>query len=96
MRFIISSDKKTTHMKHLSINPNCAGVIALETKDIGKIIGLQFKATIKKATIKEKSLYLKTYPFALALNPTLWSLHVEYIKFTNNSLGFGSKQEFNF
>lgn len=83
-------------MKHLSINPNCAGVIALETKDIGKIIGLQFKATIKKATIKEKSLYLKTYPFALALNPTLWSLHVEYIKFTNNSLGFGSKQEFNF
>ena len=95
MRFIIASDEKTDHIKNLQKNPNFSGVIALETKEIGKIRGIQFKGTIKVANIKEKKLYFKTYPYAITLNPTLWSLHVEYIKFTDNRLGFGKKKEFN-
>ncbi len=96
MRFIVSSGVNTDHMIYLDKNPKCAGTIALETKEIGKIVGLQYKATIERATFKEKALYLKAYPLAVALNPTLWSLHVEHIKFIDNSLGFGSKREFNF
>jgi len=95
MRFIIASDEKTEHIKNLQENPKFSGVIALETKEVGKIRGIQFRGTMKKACTKEKALYLKTYPYAIALNPTLWSLHVEYIKFTDNRLGFGKKKEFN-
>lgn len=95
MRFIIASSDDTKHMKQLSINPSFAGTIALETKEIGKIIGIQFTGVIEKANLKEKALYLKTYPYALALNPTLWSLHVKYIKLTDNRLGFGKKFEIN-
>ena len=96
MRFVIASDEKTKHIKNLQENPNFSGVIALETKEVGNIRGIQFRGKILKATTKEKALYLKTYPYAIALNPTLWSLHVEYIKFTDNRLGFGKKKEFNF
>lgn len=93
-RFIISSDEKTKHMDCALHNPNIAGTIALETKEVGKIRGIQFTGIMKKATTKEKALYLKTYPFALAMNPTLWSLHVNYIKYTDNRLGFGKKLEY--
>lgn len=96
MRFIVASDEKTKHMQNLLENHHFAGTIALETKEVGKIRGIQFNGVMKKTTLKEKTLYLKKYPFAVALNPTLWSLHVEYIKFTDNRLGFGKKKEFHF
>lgn len=94
-RFIIASDESTKHMQFAKENPNISGTIALETKEIGKIQGLQFCGIMEKATMGEKAHYLKTYPYAIALNPTLWSLHVKYIKFTDNRLGFGKKLEYN-
>lgn len=93
MRFIIASENKTKHMQNLNKNPNFAGSIALETKEVGKIRGLQFGGTIKEASLREKAFYIKTFPYALALNPTLWSLDVDYMKFTDNRLGFGKKLE---
>ncbi|RLA72798.1 MAG: hypothetical protein DRG78_23330 [Epsilonproteobacteria bacterium] len=94
MRFIIASDEKTEHIQNLKDNPAFAGTISLETKEVGKIRGIQFRGNIQKANSKEKAIYIKTYPYAIALNPTLWSLHVEYIKFTDNRLGFGKKREY--
>lgn len=93
--FIFASDEKTLHMQNAIKNPNVSGAITLETKEVGKIEGLQFRGIVKKATTKEKALYLKTYPFALALNPTIWSIHVEYAKLTNNRFGIGVKKIFN-
>jgi len=93
-KFIISSDKKTKHLQNLLKNPKFSATIALETKEIGKIQGVQISGVFKQATLSEKALYLKNYPFALALNPTLWSLHVKQIKYTDNRLGFGKKLEF--
>jgi len=89
--FIIASDTSTRHIKELQVNPNFSATIALETTEIGKIRGLQFSGIIKKATTIEKALYMKTFPYALAMNPTLWTLHVEHLKFTDNRLGFGKK-----
>jgi len=78
-------------MKELLINPNFSATISLETEEIGKIRGLQFSGFVTKASQKEKLLYIKTFPDALAMNPTLWTLHVDEIKFTDNRLGFGKK-----
>ncbi len=89
--FIIASDESTRHMTELHVNPNYAATIALETNEIGKIRGLQFSGIVKKATLIEKALYLKTFPYAIAMNPTIWTLHVKHLKFTDNRLGFGKK-----
>ena len=89
--FIIASDESTRHMKELHVNPNFSATIALETNEIGKIRGLQFSGVVNKASPSEKLLYIKTFPYALALNPTLWTLHVKNLKFTDNRLGFGKK-----
>ena len=37
--------------------------------------------------------YLKRFPFALAVKPDLWILYIDYIKMTDNRLGFGRKLE---
>lgn len=94
-RFIIASDTKTNHIREALQNPQISGTIYLETKEIGKIQGLQFTGNLKSPTKEEKTLYFKTYPYALAMRPKLWSLHVEYLKFTDNRLGFGGKLEYN-
>ena len=90
--FIVASSKETTHIKHILKNPQIAGNILLETKTVGEIKGLQLRG--KCSELKEKLLkleYFKTFPYALALNPTLWKIEVEHFKLTDNTLGFGKK-----
>jgi uncharacterized protein YhbP (UPF0306 family) len=40
-----------------------------------------------------KKAYLKRFPFALAAKLDLWVLQLEYVKMTDNRLGFGKKIE---
>lgn len=92
--FIVASSEKTLHVNLALKNPMVSGTIHLETETVGKIQGIQYKGTWNKASIEEKQAYLKRYPYALALNPKLWHIDIEYIKFTDNTLGFGKKLEF--
>ncbi len=91
-RFIIASDDSSRHIKELSQNPNYSATISSQTKQIGEIQGLQLSGTFKKATLKEKAIYIKTFPYALALNPAIYSLHIKTLKFINNQLNFGEKK----
>jgi uncharacterized protein YhbP (UPF0306 family) len=45
---IFSSDTKTKHAQDFIANPNVAGTIALETKEISKIQGVQLLGKIKE------------------------------------------------
>ncbi len=90
--FIVASDAKTQHIQNILQNPNCAGNIHLETKTVGKIEGLQFLG--KCFRLEEsalKTLYFKTFPYALALHPTLWKITPKQFKYTDNKMGFGKK-----
>lgn len=88
--FIVASDTKTEHIQNVLENKNVSGTVHLETDVVGKIQGVQFKATM--LTCKdERRVYLKRFPYALALNPTLWSIEVNSFKMTDNKLGFGKK-----
>ncbi|MDR1007528.1 MAG: pyridoxamine 5'-phosphate oxidase family protein [Campylobacteraceae bacterium] len=91
--FIFASDKKTRHMQNIAKNPFVSGTIALETKEVGLIQGLQFEGSVKKASISSKKFYFKIYPFARALFPMLWEIDISYAKLTDNRLGFGKKLE---
>jgi uncharacterized protein YhbP (UPF0306 family) len=92
--FVFASDKKTRHMQNIAQNPFVSGTIALETKEVGLIQGLQFEGKVKKASLKAKKKYLFSYPFAAALIPSLWQIEITYAKLTDNRLGFGRKLEF--
>lgn len=95
-RFIVASSEDTLHVELGLINPTVSGTIHLETKVVGKIQGIQYRGIWSEASKEERLKYLKKYPFAIALNPKLWKIDITYIKFTDNTLGFGEKLEFTF
>lgn len=90
--FVVASSDTTTHIKHIQENKNIAGNILLETDKVGEIQGLQFRGEF--LSLQEQRLklhYFKKFPYALALNPTLWQIKVNTFKLTDNALGFGKK-----
>ena len=91
---IIATDAKTRHGHEALENEQVAGAVALETKMVGKIQGVQFTGVFKAVNEAEKKAYLKHFPYAIAMMPSLWSIKIEYLKFTDNTLGFGKKLEF--
>ena len=90
--FVIASSEETLHIQQVKVNENVAGNILLETKEIGKIQGLQFFAKMQALEDERlKKCYFKRFPYALALLPKLWQIEVNSFKLTDNRLGFGKK-----
>ena len=90
--FIVASSEETLHIQHISQNKNIAGNILLETKEVGKIKGLQFRGEFLPLNTKElEELYFNAFPYAKELHPKLWQIQANYFKLTDNSLGFGKK-----
>ena len=90
--FVVASSDDTLHIQQIQKNNKIAGNILLETKEVGKIRGLQFRGIFRENEDKELSkLYFKNFPYALALQPKLWIIEIDYFKLTDNRLGFGKK-----
>lgn len=90
--FVVASSDDTTHIQHILKNPSVAGTVVLETKIVGKIQGVQFRGKVSILNDENlKKLYFKTFPLALPMNPKLWVVKVDYLKMTDNTLGFGKK-----
>jgi len=93
--FVFTSDKTTKHIQDVEKQNKVAASIVLETSTIGKIQGLQITGVL---TMPEGELmskinreYLKQYPFAVVMKTTLWALQPNFMKLTDNRLGFGKK-----
>ncbi|MEW5832389.1 MAG: pyridoxamine 5'-phosphate oxidase family protein [Campylobacterota bacterium] len=90
--FIIASDEATEHIANVLRNPSVTGTVALETKTVGKIRGIQFAGRMARASDEEaRRLYFGRFPYARAMNPTLWRIELDEVKMTDNTLGFGKK-----
>ena len=100
-RFIFTSDDDTRHIMDAvsSGNFRVCGAIALETRMVGKIRGIQFSGIMKKLEGDEKKpakkSYVEAFPIARLAPLTIWSLTPDYIKMTDNRLGFGTKLVWN-
>ncbi len=90
--FIVASSDDTSHIQNILQHNNVAGSVVLETKTIGKIQGLQFrgKLILLNNTVLS-SLYFKTFPASMVMQPKLWQIEIDYFKLTDNRLGFGKK-----
>lgn len=93
--FVFTSDVNTKHIQNLQNSNKVAGTIALETKIIGKIRGIQLAGTIEKLEGEKlktaEKAYKKKFPIAMLMNTTLWGVTPDIIKMTDNRLGFGKK-----
>jgi uncharacterized protein YhbP (UPF0306 family) len=88
--FVVATDPQTLHGSNVIGNTNVAGTVALETKTISKIQGIQFQGSMTQDNVN-KELYFKRFPYALAMNPMLWNIRLDEIKMTDNTFGFGKK-----
>lgn len=93
--FIFTSDAGTRHVAEMEKQNRVAGAIALETKIVGKIQGIQFTgiSRVLSGDLYRNALkqYLKKFPYAGFKELTLWGLEPDFIKMTHNILGFGTK-----
>ena len=92
---VITTDTDTRHGKEFLTKPNVAGTIALETRRIGRIRGIQFTGTVKEPEGEDlkraRIVYIRRFPFALIADLHLWLITPDHIKLTDNRLGFGKK-----
>jgi uncharacterized protein YhbP (UPF0306 family) len=89
---IFASDPSSRHMRALGAGgAKAAGTIYHETKSVAQIRGVQFTGVCKEAKGREKSLYFERFGYARALSPSLWVIHLEWIKMSDNRFGFGTK-----
>ena len=91
-QLIFASDDTTKHIQDCLKQPMVAGTIALETKFISRIRGIQFTGKITEINdVALKNKYIKSFPAALFIPFKLWAIKLNYIKMTDNRFGFGKK-----
>lgn len=96
---VITSSKDTKHIKDTCHNMFVAGMIHLETEEIGKIQGLQYQGMLYEPSgeewLKAKLAYLKRFPYAILSGSSIWIIRLSALKYTDNRLGFGKKLVWN-
>jgi len=92
---ILKSSVGTKHQNFIKAKTKIAGTILPKTIDLLKIKGLQFTGNLlEEKQINDLSLsliYIKKFPFSLAIPGYIWAVNLEYLKFTDNTTGFGKK-----
>ena len=94
-QLMFSTETKTKHAQDFICNTNVAGSIALETKEVGKIQGVQLLGSILELNGENlriaKEQYIKAFSYAVNMDLHLWAMPLTFIKMTHNKLGFGKK-----
>lgn len=88
---VFTSDPATRHAQEMERNPRVAASVVLETKIVGRVQGLQLCGTATRADERAKRTYLKRFPYAALAELTLWAIEPDFMKLTDNTLGFGKK-----
>jgi uncharacterized protein YhbP (UPF0306 family) len=91
-RLVFTSDETTHHAQQMVVNSRVAASVVLETRIVGKVQGLQICGTAKRGDQSDRKVYLHRFPYAAAIGELhLWHIEPDFIKFTDNTLGFGKK-----
>jgi uncharacterized protein YhbP (UPF0306 family) len=93
---VFTTDPGTRHGAEMIENQRVAAGIALETRTVGRIQGVQIEGVVNRICDENKTAargaYLKRFPYAAAAPDLhLWVLYPTLVKLTDNTLGFGKK-----
>ncbi len=96
--FVFTSALSTRHAAEAIADSRVAANIVVESKVVGILQGLQICGTLRPESEfdlqQQKTMrkaYLKRFPYAAAADLELWFLEPNFMKFTDNKLGFGKK-----
>jgi uncharacterized protein YhbP (UPF0306 family) len=91
---IFMSQDKTKHIQDIKYNNKVAGTIAPETS-IAKVQGIQLTGTVEaldgQLLAFAKAAYQKKFPMSKLMEGVIYGIELNYIKMTDNTLGFGKK-----
>ena len=90
-RLIFTSDDATCHAQQMAENSAVAIGITLETRVVGKVQGAQICGNAERGNDEDKKIYIKRFPYAALAPLNLWAVEPTFIKYTDNTLGFGKK-----
>lgn len=89
---IFFSSDTTRHILAAKANPAIACSVALESRLVARLQGVQIEGQFAEAAPEiYRKIFLKRFPFAAAWNERLWRVTITSAKFTDNTLGFGTK-----
>ena len=90
-QLVFTSDDHTRHATEMAANPRVACAITLETRIVGKVQGVQICGTAQPGDEQARRCYIKRFPYAAAAPLRIWVVEPDFIKLTDNTLGFGKK-----
>lgn len=94
LSLLFKSAQDSKHIQLCALNPKVAVIIAKDSKNLGRIQGLQIKTFFKRATLQQKSLYYARFPFAKLGNGEIFALEILWAKYTDNKLLLSEKLTF--
>ena len=93
--FFFASDSSTKHIEQACHNLYVAAGIALESRWVGRLRGLQMQGFVvppaPELQQEARRAYVHRFPVARLMQPTLWQFSPVRMKYTDNRLGFGKK-----
>lgn len=93
---IFTSGENTLHVAHFTTREQVAASIVLESRVVGKLQGIQLRGVVTQATESiYKEQFLKAFPYAVFSLKEMWRMEITSAKYTDNTLGFGTKLHYN-
>ncbi|AXC28503.1 YhbP family protein [Raoultella ornithinolytica] len=93
--FYLLSDDSTRHGQMTGLRAKVAGTVNGQPKTVARIRGVQFKGEIRRLSGHEeetmRARYVSRFPIARMLHAPVWEIRPDELKFTDNTLGFGTK-----
>ena len=93
------SSNDTRHSVILHANPKVSGTILPDKLNFLAIKGVQFEGVLLPAAdplaAHAAAHYHKKHPVALAMPGAIWTIRLDHVKFTDNTLGIGNKINWN-
>lgn len=88
---VFTSDETTRHASEMMADSRVACAITLETKVVGKVQGLQLCGRVRRGDDEARRCYVRRFPYAAVVPLVLWIFEPDFMKLTDNTLGFGKK-----
>lgn len=93
LELVFTSGTDTLHIAQLTANKQVAASIVLSTRVVGRLQGVQLTGQVTEVTDSKahRDAFIKAFPYAALSLKELWSMKIETAKYTDNTLGFGTK-----
>lgn len=95
LKLIVVSDLNTQHGQWMKDSVHIAGTIAGQPQKIIDIQGIQFQGIIQllsgEDALRANTLFYDKFPEARGFTAPVWQINCNLLKYTDNSLGFGTK-----